>query len=216
MADDFVAKICKLDASDLRQIVLGLCIDPDNKDAAAKHMKLLSKENGGTSGHKQKPPQPSASSQTKDNNSAGASNSNNKGGTKRRSSVHTTPYTRQKCENCDLCFTAIDNAEKACTFHPGKKIHSSFQIVFLFLFPLFLYNSLTTSAAATTTTGKPFLDPSTLIWSNLSNPHNWDNEAGHKMFPNGFRWSCCGGLCSTSSTCVAQYHVARDKDTYAV
>ncbi|KAK8053048.1 hypothetical protein PG996_012349 [Apiospora saccharicola] len=121
MEDDLFEKIYQLDATELRQIVLGLCLDPKNKEAVAKHIKLLPKEGAA------KPAQPQSSKPTTiPAEPAPAAQSQNPEGTERptsrRSSVHTTPYTRRKCENCDFWFTAIDNAEKACKFHPGDMI----------------------------------------------------------------------------------------------
>lgn len=112
--------ICQLDATELRQIVLGLCLDPKNKEAVAKYIKLLPKE-GATKPVQPQPSEPSTSSAQAAPNAENHSPENPKRHASRRSSVHTTPYTRQKCENCDFWFTAIDNADKACRFHPGKR-----------------------------------------------------------------------------------------------
>ncbi|KAK8098165.1 uncharacterized protein PG998_013651 [Apiospora kogelbergensis] len=204
MADDFVTQVCNLGTDDLRQIVLGLCLEPKNKDAVVRHVMAMRKQNGGSgSGHGQVPPsQPSAGSrqqqrpapaaETRTSNTAGPThnatvnaNGNGIGHRRRRSSVHTTPYTRQRCQNCVLWFTAIDNIANGCKFHPGT----------------------------------PHLDPNAYVWSTFndgSTPYDWNNDHGRKMFPNGFRWSCCGGLFSTPSHCVAQLHVAQDPDTFAI
>ncbi|KAK6845987.1 hypothetical protein PG987_001175 [Apiospora arundinis] len=182
MGDDFMAKIYKLEAGDLRQIVLGLCLEPKNKDAALKHMKLLRSESQPNPDHTSSqstswntwPPAPDAQG-----------NSSGRDHARRRSSANTTPYTRQKCQNCDLWFTAIDNADRACRFHPGKSI----------------------------------LDPTALVWKALQDgsiPSDWDSENGRKLFSHGFRWTCCGGMFKQSPACVSQYHVAVEKDTYAV
>lgn len=63
------------------------------------------------------------------------------------------------------------------------------------------------------------LDPGALVWSRLNDgsvPSDWDNGHSRKLFPHGFRWTCCGGLGPNCSPCVAQYHVSRPRDTYGV
>ncbi|KAK7975748.1 pectate lyase a [Apiospora arundinis] len=169
MGDDFMAKIYKLEAGDLRQIVLGLCLEPKNKDAALKHMKLLRSESQPNPDHT---PSQSTSWNTWPPAPDAQGNSSGRDHARRRSSANTTPYTRQKCQNCDLWFTAIDNADRACRFHPALQDGSI--------------------------------------------PSDWDSENGRKLFSHGFRWTCCGGMFKQSPACVSQYHVAVEKDTYAV
>lgn len=131
MENGLFERVCQLDATELRQVVLGLCLNPKNKEAVLKHIKLLPRE-GAT---KPAQPQPSNPATGSAQPAPGAQNHPPQGAkthTSRRSSVHTTPYTRQKCENCDFWFTAIDNADKACRFHPGMLLRTGV-VIYYFL-----------------------------------------------------------------------------------
>ncbi|KAK8069947.1 hypothetical protein PG994_006563 [Apiospora phragmitis] len=165
MEQELFEKICQLEATELRQVLLGLCLDPKNKESVIKHIKLLPREEATRSTEPQQSKPSSSSVQPNpgaQNHSAGESSKHSR----RTSSVFTTPYTRQKCENCDFWFTAIDNADRACKFHPGM-LKQGFSIIYVYL--------------TSTAIGHTVLDPSALIWNILgdgSAPSDWDNENG--------------------------------------
>ncbi|KAK8044192.1 hypothetical protein PG993_004216 [Apiospora rasikravindrae] len=203
MENDLVGKISQLEATELRQIVLGLCLDPKNKEAVTEHIKLLAKE-GEKKSTEPQPTRPSSGSGQAAASFHSQGPEQPKKRARRTSAVNVTPYTRRKCENCDSWFAAIDNADEACKFHPG-----------MFKSDLHVSSSYLTCTA----TGTTILDAAALIWNTLddgSEPADWDDKIGRELFPHGFRWTCCGLNGPDCSPCVAQYHVARPKDTYTI